>query len=193
MSDEFVKTPIHLVSSLVGVLRQYFGTENRITMDSSKYMWREDLKKSDLWIAEEFNPSVEIVGKRPSILVGYLSGQIEKSVIADMMAYIPNGEVRNFELTRAQVPFKCISTTAIASVELATELRYFMSVFREQIQKDYCIDYLRPSQFTGPQRVEEYKEYWTSQVICDIVYQENWGVVIEHLRVKSINIDLQIK
>jgi hypothetical protein len=191
--SELIKTPINLISSFVGVLRQYFGTENRITMEASKYLWKESLKDSDVWISHEFNDSPEVLGKRPAILVSFPQASFQKNVLADMMNFSPNGEVRNMETTQGNIRLRCISSSAMSSVELATEVKYFVSVFRNQIQQDYCLDYLRPSGLIGPNRIEEYKEYWTSDVICDIIYQENWGIVIEHLRVKSINVDLTTK
>ena len=191
---DFMLTPIHVLSCIVGVLRQYFGTEGRIAVDSSKYLWDADPRKSDVCIMEEFHDTRDVVGKRPLILVGFPQSSYSKDVIGDMMNYMPDGaEVRNIGMTQGQVRLRCISDKALASIELATEVKYFVNVFRHQIQCAHKLDYFRPSQMQGPQRIEEYKEYWTTDVLCDIVYQENWGVFIEHLRIKSINVDLKTK
>ena len=191
---DFMMTPVHAVSCIVGVLRQYFGTEGRIAVDNSKYLWTEDPRTSDVWIMEEFHDTRDVVGKRPLILVGFPQSQYGKDVIGDMMNYMPDGaEVRNIGITQGNIRLRCISDKALSSMELATEVKYFVNIFRQQIQQSHHFDYLRPSSMVGPQRTEEYKEYWTTDVLCDIVYQENWGVFIEHLRIKSINVDMKTK
>jgi len=191
---DFMMTPIHVVSCIVGVLRQYFGTDGRIAVDTSKYLWNADPRTSDVYIVEEFNDTRGVVGKKPLILVGFPQSTYPKNVVGDMMNYIPNGaEVRNIGTTHGQIRLRCISDNALSSIELATEVKYFIGVFRQQIQCSHHIDYLRPSGMQGPAKIEEYKEYWTTDVSCDIVYQENWGVFIEHLRIKSINTELKIK
>jgi len=190
----FMMTPIHVVSCIVGVLRQYFGTEDRIAIDSSKYIWRADSKKTNVYISEEFNDLRNAVGIRPMILVGFPQSTFSKDVIGDFLEYMPDGgEVRNIGRTIGQIRLRCISDKALASMELATEVKYFINVFRHQIQCAHRIDQLRPNSMQGPARIEEYKEYWTTDCVCDILYQENWSIAIETLKIKSIGIQLNSK
>ena len=126
---DFMLTPIHVLSCIVGVLRQYFGTEGRIAVDSSKYLWDADPRKSDVCIMEEFHDTRDVVGKRPLILVGFPQSSYSKDVIGDMMNYMPDGaEVRNIGMTQGQVRLRCISDKALASIELATEVKYFVNL-----------------------------------------------------------------
>ena len=191
---KFIMTPIHIVSCIVGIIRQYLGTEDRIAIDQSKYVWKQNPRESDVFVSEEFNSDRDAVGKRPLVLVGFPQVMFPRDVMGDMMNYMPGGyEVRNISRAQGNIRLRCISESALASIELATELRYFIDVFRHQIQCSHSLDLLRSNGVQGPQRTEEYKEYWTTDVICDIVYQENWAVTIEHLKIKSINVDLTAK
>jgi len=190
----FIKTPIYVVSSMVGALRQYLSTENRLTTDYSSYLWDPEPSKTKVKIVEDSNTSTESLGQYPLVSVSLPQIVYEQSVMSDMMDFLPSeGSLRILEINKAQMRFRCISISHLASMELATEIKYFISVFRHQLEHDLCLDKIRQSGFSGPQRVEEYKEYWTTDVTCDILYQENWGVAIEHLKVKTINLDLKAK
>jgi hypothetical protein len=173
---DFIMTPIHIVSCMVGILRQYFGTENRISVDRSKYIWKEDPRTSDLWIMEEFHDTRDVVGKRPLVLVGFPQASYPKDVMSDMLNYLPGGsEVRNICRTQGQIRFRCISDKALASIELATEIKYFIDIFRQQIQCSHGLDYLRSSTMQGPAKIEEYKEYFISN-------DEKWFQMFEKLK-----------
>jgi len=193
-SPQFIQTPLYVVSGVVGALKQYFGTPDRLTTDYSSFLWSQDERQTKVRVSQDYNSSSDSVGFYPSIFVSIPQITFKQEVIQDLMAFNPlEGEVRNIEVNRGQLRLRCVADSSLASIELATEVKYFISVFRQQIQHDYCIDQLRQSGISGPQRVDEYKEYWTTDVLCDILYQENWGVVIEHLKIKSINIVLEEK
>jgi hypothetical protein len=190
----FIKTPIYVISCIVSVLRQYFGTPNRLSLEHSKYLWEEDQRKSDIYIAEDFHGDREVVGKKPCMLVGFPQMQFPKDVIADVMHRNDNsGSISYLGRTNGNVRIRCISDKSLSSIELATEVKYFIDVFRHQIQCAHGLDYLRASGVAGPTRIEEYKEHWTTEVGCEIMYQENWSVFVESLRFKSINLGLTSK
>jgi hypothetical protein len=197
MSSEikhFIKTPIYVISCIVASLRQYFGTEKRISTEFSKYFWQEDQAISDIYIAEEFNHGREVVGKRPSAIVSFSEIGFNKDAMGDFMGQSESGnEVRKLSRVSGAIRIRCISENALSSVELATEIRYFIDTFRDQIQCAHKLDLLRCRSISGPARIEEYKEYWTTELICDISYQENWSVMMESLRIKSVDISMSPK
>jgi hypothetical protein len=42
------------------------------------------------------------------------------------------------------------------------------------------------------QKIEEYKEFFVTDFVCELKYQEMWGVTTENLKVKSVFTNLQI-
>lgn len=188
-----LKTPIYVLSVLVASLRQYFGSPGRIPSEISSYVWDPDHAKSNLWISEDYNADRAVVGKRPSVLVSLDNQSYPQQAIGDYMAHdMANSTTYMFNVIDATARYRCISENMLSSVELATEVRYFISGFRHQLEKAFCLDKLRVAQVGRTQKIEEYKEYWVTDVMAELKYQESWGVTTENLKIKSIYTDLRI-
>ena len=189
----YLKTPIYVLSVFVASLRQYFGSTNRISSGASNYLWNPDQAVSNVWISETYNADRAVVGKRPSILVSIDQAQYPQDAINDFFGFDPNtGLVSMFNMNHSVVQFRCIAESMLASMELATELRYFVSGFRNQIERAFSLDRVRAVSTGKTQRIEEYKEYWTTDFACEVKYQEHWGITTESLRVKSVFTNLKI-
>lgn len=189
-----IRTPIYIVSVLVAILRQYFGTDKRIALQDSKYLWKEDQAESDIYIAEEWDFNREVIGKRPAILVGLDNQIFPRISMSDMLGFDPQtGTAHYITAPQTVARFRCLHESTLSSLELITEVKYFVDVFRKQIEQTYCFDTIRAVQASSPQKVEEYKDYFVSDLMCELKYQEKWGVTTEHLRVKSVSVDLRIQ
>lgn len=189
----YLKTPIYIISVFVASLRQYFSSGNRIAAETSLYLWDPDQSKSNLWISEEFSFDRTVVGKRPAVLVGFEQQAYPQQSIGDYFSHdIANSTSYIFNMVEGSLRFRCISENMLSSLELATEVRYFLAAFRHEIEKAFCLDKIRPIQMSKTQKIDEYKEYWVTDFNCELKYQEMWGVTTENLRVKSVFTNLQI-
>lgn len=183
----YLKTPIFILSVFVSILKQFFSTSPRMSLETSQYLWTPDPAESQVWISEEFSADRKIVGKRPSILVIFGDQQYPTVTLGDLSSF--NSETstsHTFNLVNGQVSFRCISENMLSSLELATEVRYFLSSFRQSIQDTFCLDRVRPISTSKAQKIEEYKEYWATDVNCEIIYQESFGTTQEALRIRSV-------
>lgn len=188
-----LKTPIYVLSVLVAVFRQYFGSPNRIPSETSKYLWTPDQATSNIWISEEHNADRAVIGKRPALLVNIYGQSYPQQAIGDYASHdMANSTSYMFNIVDSAIRFRCISENMLSSMELATEVRYFISGFRHQIEQAFRFDKLRISQVSLTQRIEEYKEYWVTDLTAELKYQEVWGITTENLKVKSVFTDLRI-
>lgn len=188
-----LKTPIYILSVFVASLRQYFSTTNRIALETSLYLWDPDQSKSSIWISEEFSFDRSVIGKRPAVLIGFDQQAYPQQSMGDYFSHdIANSTSYLFNLVEGSIRFRCISENMLSSLELATEVRYFLAAFRHEIEKAFCLDKMRPVQMSKTQRIEEYKEFWVTDFNCELKYQEMWGVTTENLKVKSVFTNLQI-
>jgi hypothetical protein len=182
-----IKSPIHILSVFVSTLKQFFGTQNRISTDYSTYLWTEDQSKSNIWISEEFSADRSVIGKRPSILVGIKQMAYPQQSIGDYSMFdIKNSTTYTLNIVDSIIRFRCISENMLSSLELATEIKYFVSTFAHQISEAFCLDKFRGAQITETQKIEEYKEYFVTDFLCELKYQEILGVKTENLRIKSV-------
>jgi hypothetical protein len=182
-----IKSPIYVLSVFVATLKQFFGTQNRIAVDFSSYLWKEDQAESNIWISEEFNANRSVVGKRPAILVGIKQISYPQQSLGDYSFHdLQNSTNYMLNVIDSIVRFRCISENMLSSLELATEVKYFISTFCHQISEAFCFDKFRPMQMGETTKIEEYKEFFVTDFTCELKYQEILGVKTENLRIKSI-------
>lgn len=186
-ASEFAKTPIYMVSSFVGALRQYFSGTQRIALESSSYVWDEDPTKSQVLITQSFSPNRDGIGKRPSIVVSFPQKTFVPGVLGDGMDFYPEeGREDMLNLIQGSMVFTCVSDKALGAEELATEVAYFLRSFRTTLQCALQLDRFNVESMAGPQKTEEYKEYWSSVVTASLNYQDNFSLVKEGLKIKHI-------
>lgn len=182
-----IKSPIYAISVFVATLKQFFGTENRISTDFSKYLWKEDQAESNVWISEEHNANRSVIGKRPAILVGIKQIAYPQQSLGDYSLHdLQNSTTYMLNIVESVIRFRCISENMLSSLELATEVKYFVSAFGHQISEAFCFEKFRASQMTETQKIEEYKEFFVTDFLCELKYQEILGVKTENLRIKSV-------
>lgn len=192
-TGHYLKTPIYILSVFVASLKQYFSSNNRISVETSLYLWDPDQSKSNIWISEEYSFDRSVIGKRPAVLIGFESQTYPQQAMGDFFSHdIANSTSYLFNMVEGALRFRCISENMLSSLELATEVRYFLSAFRHEIEKAFCLDKIRPMALSKTIKIEEYKEYWVTDFNCELKYQETWGVTTENLRVKSVFTNLQI-
>jgi len=184
---DFAKTPIFMVSSFVGALRQYFSGDQRIAIEKSSYLWDEDPTKTKVLITQSFSPERDGAGKRPSIVVAFPQKTFVPGVLGDGMGFYPkDGREDMLNLIQGQMTFTCVSDKALGAEELATEVAYFLRSFRTTIQCALGLDKMMIDSMAGPTKMEEYKEYWASTVNMSLNYQDNFSLLKEGLKIKSI-------
>lgn len=182
-----IKSPIYVLSVFVATLKQFFGTQNRVSTDFSNYLWTEDQSESNVWISEEHNANRSVVGKRPAILVGMKQISYPQQSLGDYSMHdLKNSTTYMLNIVESIIRFRCISENMLSSLELATEVKYFVSTFGHQISEAFCFDKFRGSQITETQKIEEYKEFFVTDFLCELKYQEILGVKTENLRIKSV-------
>lgn len=192
-SGHHLKTPIYILSVFVATLKQYFSSPNRIAAETSLYVWDPDQAKSNVWISEEFSFDRTVIGKRPAILIGFEQQAYPQKAMGDFFSHdVQNSTSYIFNMIEGSLRFRCISENMLSSLELTTEVRYFIAAFRHEIERAFCLDKIRPMQMSKTQKIDEYKEYWVTDFNCELKYQEMWGVTTENLRVKSVFTNLQI-
>jgi hypothetical protein len=186
-----LKSPIYVLSVFVAALKQYFGTSNRIAIDYSNYKWEKDQSVSNVWISEEFSMDRSVIGKRPSILVSINGTNYPQQTLGDFSHFDPtNSTSYMINVMESALNFRCVSENMLSSLELATEVKYFLSTFCHQISGYFCLEKFRPTQMSKTQKIEEYKEFFVTDLLCELKYKEILGIEIESLRVKTVFSDL---
>lgn len=186
-----LKSPIYILSVFVSCLKQYFGTSNRISIDFSNYKWEKDQASSGIWISEEFSFDRSVIGKRPCILVSINNTDYPQQALGDFSHFdLESSTSYTINVMESLLNFRCVSENMLSSLELATEVKYFISTFYSYISSYFCLTKLRPAKMGKTQKIEEYKEFFVTDFSCELKYNEILGVEIEGLKVKTVFTDL---
>lgn len=187
-----LKSPIWLLGAGVGLLRQYFASEDRIAIDNASFVWKEDQKASKLYINHADNFDFETVGKRPAIIVDLADLEYPQDVLGDAMEYRPSsGGIDILDRYRGAWNITCISNKPTESWSLATEVKYLFQTYRRYIANTYSMDFVRVMKIGHYQKFEEYRDAYGCQVAISFVGQDNFTVDEESLKVSAITFDLQ--
>ena len=81
-----LKTPLYMLGLGVSLVKQHFGTDERIALEKSKYLWKEDQSLSNLYVSYQDNTDYAVIGKRPAVIVSLGDTTFPRKVIGDRFA-----------------------------------------------------------------------------------------------------------
>lgn len=178
-------------SVLVGILRQYFGQDDRITLEKAKLIWDEDRTKSMVQIDTVDNLKFEESGKKPAILVDFEAQQFPRDVIGDMQDYTgTEGRMEMMNRNVGAMLIECWALKKMESYSIADEIRYFLQAYRHPIAKAYGFNTLRVAQVAKAVKYRQFDDYWITRAVIEFEQIEQWGVGIESLKVSKFGLAL---
>jgi len=186
-----LKTTNWLCGMMVGVLRQYFGSEDRMTLEKSTLRWSPDITASEVQIDMVDNVKFDEGAKFPKLLVDMENQTFLKDVLGDLDNYDGQTGQRNYNVRSSSaftIEAWCLSK--IEAWSAIDEVRFFLTTFRHEIAKQHCLDYLRPVQANKPVKSKLYDDYWIGRLIVEFNFEERWGVLSEQLAVSDFVLKL---
>lgn len=180
-----------LTAVMVTVLRQYFGTDERISLDSGRFKWDPTIDQAGLQIDVVDNLKYAEGQKFPKALVDIENRTFPRDVISDGMEYKPESGTREFvNRTQSSFSIECWGAFKLEAHAIADEIYYFLQAFRHVIAKKYGFTTLRVSQILKPAKYKAFHDYWIARVIVEFETTEQWGVTQESLRLSAFNVIL---
>lgn len=191
-----LKTPVYLLGLGMALIKQYFGSEDRVALEKASLRWREDSAdcQSEIYIGTQDNLDQETIQKRPAVIVAMGDVAFPQAVIADRMSYdAEQGIVDYLDRAEGTWTFYCISEKPTEALGMATEIKYFFQTYRHFIANTYSLDKIRATGITSYKKHPEVKDYYGC--VCEVMFalQDNFGVSIESLKISGFdfNFDLQ--
>lgn len=191
-TDLQLKTPIYLLGVGVSLIQQHLGNANRIVLEKSAFLWKQDPVKSQVYISFRDNLDYEIIGKRPAIIAGLGDIVFPRDAIGDVLNY--DNKTGRYDITdrsQGSWEFSCISDKPLEAAALATEIKYFFQTYRKYIAQTYGFDMIRTKMISKYAKQPEYKDYYGNVVIVEFSCQDNFSVGAESLKVSGIQLDFQ--
>lgn len=175
---------------MVSLLRQYFGQDDRITLDKARFLWTADRTQSEVQIDTVDNLKFDETGKKPAMLVDFEAQQFPKDVLGDHEGYQVDGTQMMFNRNVGSFLIECWALKKLESYSMADEIRYFLQGYRHPIAKTYRFNTLRVSQVAKAVKYRQFDDYWISRVVVEYEQSEEWGVGIESLKVSRFALAL---
>jgi hypothetical protein len=187
-----LKTANWLCGMMVSILRQYFGSEDRITLEKTSLLWNPDITQSKVQIDALDNAKFGEGAKFPKMLVDLETQSFPKDVLGDLDNFDALSGQRNFSVrTTSAFAIECWSLTKLESWSICDEVRFFLTTYRHEIARHYCLRHLRPIQALKPVKSKMYDDYWVARLIVEFEFDEAWGVLNEQLQVSEFAIKLK--
>lgn len=177
--------------AMVSILRQYFGSPERITLEKAQLLWDEDIAKTQVQIDVVDNLKFAETGKRPAMLVDFETQQFPQDVIGDVHDYSGGtGTVEMFNRNVGAFLLECWAIKKLEAYSIADEIRYFLQAYRAPIADAYGFNMLRVTQVAKAVKYRQFDDYWVARVIVSYEQNEHWGVGIESLKVSNFGVQL---
>jgi hypothetical protein len=190
--DTKLKTPIYLLGVGVSLLTQHFGNADRVVLEKSSFVWKQDQIKSQVYISYRDNLDYEVIGKRPAIIASLGDMAFPRDAIGDILSY--DNKTGRYDITdrsESSWEFTCISDKPLEAASLATEIKYFFQTYRKYIAQTYGFDMIRTKMIAKYSKQPEYKDYYGNLVVVEFSCQDNFSVGAESLKVAGIQLDFQ--
>ena len=186
-----LKTPLYMLGLGVSLVKQHFGTEERIALEKSKYLWKEDQSLSNLYVSYQDNTDYAVIGKRPAVIVSLGDTTFPRKVIGDRFAVDQiYGGAQFLDYSSASWDFVCIADKALDSLSLAGEVRYFFQTYCKYIVPVYGINDIRVEAIGRYQKQPDYKDLYGIVVKVGFDIQDNFEVDQEALKISAIKLNL---
>lgn len=187
-----LRTPAWLIGCAVSMMKQYFGSQERICLEKGTFFWSKDREKSQVYIDDDFNWNFQNVGKRPAIIVelgGFDSvEEIPTLGRSGLISHNPETGDFNFAaIEKGNLLFRCIARQKLECWALAWEVKMFLQSYADPIRETYGFKKFSVSGVDAPQKLEEYQEYKVSTVKLPFSMIDAWAITRENLKVQTID------
>lgn len=190
-SPDQMKTPVYMLGLGVALLKQFFGTEDRIALEKSQYLWKENQEQSQIYIGHQDNLDYQVIGKRPAIIALLNDTTYPQEVIGDNLAVFEATGARAFlDHAVSSWTFLCFSDKAIEALGLAGEVKYFFQTYRQFLAPAYSVQKIRVVQLGRYEKQKDYKDMYACPVTVAFDVFDNFEVQPEALRISAINLQL---
>jgi hypothetical protein len=151
------------------------------------HKFSEDPKQSEIHLDLGFNFDSAAVNKRPAVFVLRRPVQTSPVVMNQTIGYRAwNSEKQKHVLNYMGLDILCVATNVGFAEELARFVRNPFIHYQEQIQQEFGFRRFRLAQMGAPQYAKESKEHFIVPLTLETVFDENWVVRGDNLKIKSI-------
>jgi len=176
---------------MVEILRQYFGSEDRITMERASLLWNPDAAVSKVQIDVVDNLKFAEGDKFPKMLVDIESQEFPHDVLQDLDGYKPEtGTIEYTVRNQSAYSIECWGLKKLEASAMGDEVRYFLQTYRHVIAKRYNFNILRPKTFMKPMKYKKFDDYWIGRLIVPFEVHDGWGVTQESLALSGFSLSL---
>jgi len=180
-----------LVGVMVTILRQYFGTTDRLTFGKANLLWQDDVAKSQVQIDVVDNLIYDESSKYPKILVDLETSQFPQDALGDVASVEGRtGKVHYTNRRVCQYAIECWAPRKMESRAIADEVFFFIQSFRQILMKQYGFISLRAMQTIKPAKYPQYDDYWIARVVINFEKNLNWSVAQEALKISNFTINI---
>jgi hypothetical protein len=153
-----MRTPTTLAGSMVDVLRTYFGSTHRSTMEKASFLWNERKEVSFLSIEDEFNWNWDDVGSKPALIVALddlIVGDGSRTIGRNgLSSYLPDsGGSRMSSRESGGFTIQCVARHKLESWSLAWEVKTFLQNYAYEIGRTYRFGSLNVAGIRKPAQV----------------------------------------
>ncbi len=190
MEDQ-LRTSTWLVEMMVALLKQYFGSPDRITFEKSDFTWNPSQPEAQLYISNIDNLDYKNMGQRPQLLVDLETQAFPEEVTGDLLSFQSIKGMNDY-LVRSisSWSIECWGLKKLEAMSLADEVRYFLTTYRHPIAKKYCFDKIRVTNQLKPVKYKDFDNYWIARVIVGFELQEQWSLAQESLKMTGFSMKL---
>jgi hypothetical protein len=180
-----------LISTMVSLLQQHFGSDDRMTLGLSTFKWSRDANVTKIVIDNVDNTDFGTGDIQPRILVDLENQGFPRDTIGDRNDYLAELGQENFTIRiESAFSIETWSNKKLEAWALADEVRLFIQTYRTFIAHQHCFNFLRPSQIIKPVKSKMYEDYWIARTIIAFDLSDSWGVRREDLKAGPIDLTL---
>ena len=186
-----IKTPLWQLDCAVGLLKQHFGTPDRLVLEQSQFLWQGDDNASGLFVGLRDGLNFQTIEKRAAVIVGLSEQTYPKEVIGNLAAvdrYTGNQQLH--DVTVGGWEFTCLSKLPREATALATEIKYLLAAFRKPLADTYGFTLLRPEKLGVAQKVKETDVFYTCTLSSSYRIEDNFVLAQLGLPLSALRLDL---
>ena len=187
-----LRTPVWLIGCVVSMLRQYFGSPDRIALERGTFLWDEGPQNSKVYISDDLNWDFENVGSRPALIVELANmNSIEEVPTigrSGLTNYDPTEGTYNFStIEQGVLLVRAIATQKLECWALTWEAKLFLQSYADALRDTYGFKTFRVGGVDAPVPLPEAKEYKVATIQIPFSMIDSWAIKRENLKVQSID------
>ena len=191
-SCSIIKTPVTIMAAMVSVIRQWFGSPERVTLDRGRFHWNPDLAESGIFIATDYPWNNNAISGKPGVFIEH--GSITSIPIRSIGMGQTNaigfdsktGTITCASQYSADISFRCMCRANLEAWALANEVKVLFETFGAGIAKEYGLHWLGIRGVQKPVPVKDYDDFMTASVALNYTLMSVWKVALEGLPLQSI-------